>query len=76
MKLTKWYPSEIKPVRIGVYQVMHNERLYASYWNGNNWGVCVGELSRHRVNQAVYDLAEVLQSIKAKEVLTWRGIKK
>ena len=33
---TKWFPAEIKPVIIGVYQVF-NDKSYA-YWDGKRWG--------------------------------------
>ena len=40
MKLTPWYPAEIKPVRVGYYdcELCHskgNERRH--FWNGTNW---------------------------------------
>ncbi len=36
MKKTEWFPYNIKPVRIGVYEVW-NEGWYA-HWNGRRWG--------------------------------------
>lgn len=40
-KLTDWFPPEIKPVRVGVYQVGETEGLSDpdgySYWDGFHW---------------------------------------
>lgn len=40
MKLTAWYKSNQKPVRVGIYERIFNdgERTY-SYWSGKSWGV-------------------------------------
>jgi hypothetical protein len=35
MRFSPWFPPEIKPVHVGVYQVW-NSRIYA-YWNGKKW---------------------------------------
>ena len=41
MKLTPWYPPEVKPVREGWYARKlcdDNDRYqYMNYWNGNYW---------------------------------------
>ncbi len=39
MKLTEWFPSDVKPARRGVYCVMsaHDDLGYA-YFNGRLWG--------------------------------------
>lgn len=41
MKLTPWFPANIKPVRVGPYEVQVNS-TYAKgrsfqYWNGSEW---------------------------------------
>ena len=37
-KYTEWYPAAIRPVRVGVYEVMPmgGYRCF-SYWNGDYW---------------------------------------
>ena len=39
MKRTKWFPSHIKPVHIGVYEVKDAYPPWYRYWNGRNWFV-------------------------------------
>ena len=36
---TPWFPLNIKPVRLGVYQIINHHASYAhySYWNGKFW---------------------------------------
>jgi hypothetical protein len=37
-KLTPWFPSKVKPVRVGVYvaSIFRDESMYR-YWNGRTW---------------------------------------
>lgn len=35
LKLTDWFPGDVKPVRVGVYQT--NSHRF-QYWNGQWWG--------------------------------------
>jgi hypothetical protein len=39
-KLTPWFPADVKPVRVGVYQTkvdaLPGERFY-NYWDGGSW---------------------------------------
>lgn len=47
MKLTEWYPADVKPVHVGVYEVRNSRPLHYRaqgrllgryrYWDGNNW---------------------------------------
>ena len=40
MKLTKWYEANVKPVRLGVYQVQdlfREDSGFYAYWNGYHW---------------------------------------
>ena len=40
MKKTAWYPDNIKPVHIGVYETDLGpafSQFGFSYWDGNNW---------------------------------------
>ena len=40
MKLTKWIPGNVKPVRVGVYQRKYDSGdVQYSYWNGKFWSV-------------------------------------
>jgi hypothetical protein len=63
MKYTPWFPPEIKPVHVGVYQVF-NDFTYA-YWGGKRWGYV--ELS---VKQAVASKNTKFAS----QYKTWRGL--
>lgn len=41
MKLTPYFPSDVKPVHIGVYEIYENrrnERPTFKHWNGKFWG--------------------------------------
>ncbi len=38
--VTEWFPADIKPVRVGVYQIKDgfmDEVDWYSYWNGLEW---------------------------------------
>jgi hypothetical protein len=41
MKLTPWYPGNIKPVREGVYMLMcgFGVEVGYQYWDGSYWGL-------------------------------------
>ena len=40
MKLTKWIPGDVKPVRVGVYERSYGNALPAyCYWDGKFWGM-------------------------------------
>lgn len=36
-KLTPWYPGDVKPVRVGVYERCHAHGNRFSYWDGEYW---------------------------------------
>ena len=44
MKLTDWFPPEVKPVRVGVYQRDYQDDFPEipsySYWNGEAFCFC------------------------------------
>jgi|APGre2960657373_1045057.scaffolds.fasta_scaffold136004_1 hypothetical protein len=46
MKLTPWFPANVKPVRVGVYEVRMKAPWYR-YWDGVHWhaGHCTSELA-------------------------------
>jgi hypothetical protein len=39
LELTEWYPEDVKPVHLGVYQVkrLDNHEYFYAEWNGVNW---------------------------------------
>ena len=41
MKLTPWFPGNVKPVRPGVYQQMcgSNRNIGYQHWDGEVWGL-------------------------------------
>ncbi len=42
MKLTPWFPANVKPVRVGVYEIHSNTTTpWYRHWDGLNW--CAGE---------------------------------
>jgi len=69
MKLTKWYPGHIKPVRVGVYQkhIDFNVPYFYSYWDGEFWGLISGTPSGAKKWR---DLASRAQNY------FWRGVAK
>lgn len=46
MKLTPWFPANVKPVRAGVYEILMDCPWYR-YWDGLNWyaGHCTPRLA-------------------------------
>lgn len=69
MRLTPWYPGDVKPVREGVYE---RRRIgvgtpYYSYWNGRWWGLlCITPTTaRHNSRHT-----SIVQNRE------WRGVKK
>jgi hypothetical protein len=38
MKLTPWFPANVKPVRAGVYEVKGDPKYkWHRYWDGKDW---------------------------------------
>jgi hypothetical protein len=37
-KMTRWFPVNIKPVHVGVYETNLNGYMGYSFWNGKYWG--------------------------------------
>ena len=68
-EMTPWFPSHIKPVRVGVYQVnpkYHSvpKPVYA-HWNGRHWGYFTEDI-RRALNANTYEL-------DASQEKEWRG---
>lgn len=72
--VTQWFPSTVKPVHVGVYQIyarsIGHELLYR-YWDGNNW--YLGHTSPS--NAAKKSKSEVRLVVFADGLLPWRGLK-
>lgn len=68
MKLTEWYPPDIKPVRIGVYETTSYDNTPSyQHWGGEFWGFC----STHVKSAAMHGASRSgLQDV------SWRGIAK
>ena len=64
---TPWYPGEVKPVRVGVYEMLFAEPNIAtfSWWDGKQW-CCIDDTP-----------AEAAQWVARSEYqnLPWRGLK-
>jgi hypothetical protein len=43
-KLTDWFPADVKPVRVGVYQTRQGEEFsdWFQFWNGTFWSESSG----------------------------------
>jgi hypothetical protein len=65
MKRTPWFPYNIKPVRVGVYEVF-SEGFYA-YWNGKRWSWASGSLKLAHARK---------QTSGASQFKSWRGLVK
>ena len=44
MKLTPWYPPDIKPIRKGVYITKKNNIIYFQHWTGRYWNTRMGTI--------------------------------
>lgn len=72
MKKTDWFPHQIKPIRVGVYQIKNpitGEPVYA-HWGGKYWGYYKGEF-----NDAIaYELDFDLLVDQPDQDKVWRGL--
>jgi len=68
MKLTKWFPASVKPVRAGVYEVDTPECLgnRYSYWNGSCFEICTAHCGLPKNRCESWDM----RAINAR----WRGL--
>lgn len=70
-KLTDWYPGDVKPVRVGVYERNFDrpdgERWY-SFWDGKHWRF--GHFAKHWAEQYKDE------KLSFEQRLPWRGIAK
>ena len=69
-KLTEWYPSTVKPVRNGVYEVFDgyaDKIKWYSYWNGKKFGYFSSNIDFAYIDSK-YPTSAIVQK--------WRGIAK
>lgn len=67
LKLTRWFPGNIKPIRIGIYQRSYPTGIYYSQWNGESWGIGFANIS----------IAKAQSFYKSNlQELHWRGVRK
>jgi hypothetical protein len=66
-EMTDWFPIDVKPVHIGVYEVKGFSTGKYCLWNGKSWAWC----------QSTVRYAYKYASTKnASQLKNWRGIKK
>lgn len=67
-KTTDWYPPNVKPVRVGIYERKFlSASARFSYWNGKEWGA----------NDMTPERAYLYRGCPSKyQFLLWRGLTK
>lgn len=69
-RVTPWYPPEIEPVRVGVYERDNSQHAMAgrfSYWNGQVWCGWGGTVSIAHWNGK-------RNHVSSAQHLPWRGL--
>lgn len=70
MKLTRWYPSSIEPVREGVYEVRIPKGVHMwSLWTGTHWNTMV-------FNPNYAACTTCISHIMYDQPTQWRGVSK
>jgi hypothetical protein len=73
MKLTAWFPADVKPVHAGVYEtqspVFEYEENWYSFWDGVQWGQ-----SYHRLHGEAVDAAYRNRRPTCYQDHPWRGL--
>jgi hypothetical protein len=64
-KMTEWFPVNIKPVHVGVYETDLAGYLGYSYWNGKFWSDTSYKL----------DMERVIKRRRGMQNKEWRGFK-
>lgn len=41
-RVTPWFPADVKPVRVGVYETVQGGLEYFNYWDGLRWHGAMG----------------------------------
>ncbi len=68
MRLTPWFPGDVKPVHVGVYErrMKFTTDVYYSRWDGEKWG---------SLRRTVTEANTVLR-VSDYQNMPWRGVKK
>lgn len=68
MKLTDWYPGDVKPVRVGVYEREYPLSGIGCYckWDGKMWHSGYENVDRASIEPAISNIQN----------LPWRGLSK
>ena len=70
-EMTPWFPSRIKPVHVGVYEVktpgFHTPVPTYAQWDGYCWGYFMDSIEKARLNHPGL--------VAAKQDKQWRGFK-
>jgi hypothetical protein len=64
-KMTKWFPSHITPVNVGVYETELHGYLGYSFWNGEYWSDTSSKL----------DMPLHFKERRGMQKKKWRGFK-
>ncbi len=69
MKLTQWFPGDVKPVHVGVYErrLKFRAGVYYSQWDGEKW---------LRLHWTVEGAAALAGALSVYQSLPWRGVLK
>jgi len=69
MKTTDWFPADIKPVHVGMYEtkspILKDQPGWFCYWNGTSW------CSSYQTMQHAYVFREFTSSFQDRK---WRGL--
>ena len=63
-QLTEWFPPEVKPVHVGVYQRHYHDVSWYCYWDGKYFSCGTG-----------YAKYAHIESASMNQALKWRGLK-
>jgi hypothetical protein len=64
LKITDWYPPDVKPVRRGVYITRKNDIIFFQFWTGTFWNVRMNNISQ----------AEKIKQHSQHQEVHWKGI--
>jgi hypothetical protein len=69
-ELTDWFPADVKPVRIGVYETRDElGALWFNYWTGDRWSWGV---TPHGIQQGAWPKKTGCASCQYRK---WRGLR-
>lgn len=70
MKLTDWYPGDVKPYRKGVYERKYKYGKSYNYWDGKNWFIGAANVI------AALSYKYHKHGISCAGNVPWRGVRK